>query len=107
MKYSPRTLGLFQAGGLILYVGLFASAVFCLEHFFSVHERGMPPIVGMIIFLTAFITSALSCGSIALLRPIVLLFDNQKLEAVKTIIWTIVWLIFFLAILLSIVLLFK
>jgi cell shape-determining protein MreD len=102
MKHSPLTVGLLQALGLIAYVSLFTVVVQSLGN--APHFENS--IFAMVVFLLAFIISASICGSIALMYPLILFFENKKKQAVQTIFWTVGWLIVAFCIIASIALAF-
>ncbi|HZS42961.1 MAG TPA: hypothetical protein VFA52_01955 [Candidatus Paceibacterota bacterium] len=104
MKYSHKTIGLFQAAGIILYVSFFASVIQMFSQS-PLKNVELGPFLAIIIFLLAFIVSAVICGSIFLAYPLTLFFDNKKKEAYRIVVWSLGWLIFFFLIVLIIVLL--
>ena len=98
MKLTLRRIGLLQAAGLTLYVCFFAVAVWQFEMWLAPQHIQPQPVLGITIFLLAFIISAITCSSLVLAYPAVLFFGNKKEVAVKIILWTLFWLIiFFLA----------
>jgi hypothetical protein len=54
------------------------------------------PFLGMAFFLTAFVFSALVCGSAVVGYPLVLLFEKNARRAVSVICWSAAWLGLFL-----------
>ena len=105
MKYTPRTVGLLQAAGLVLYVCFFAFMVLTFDSVAANFQIEPSPILGITLFLLSFIISAVICGSLFLAYPVILFFRNEKNIAYRIIIWNIGWLvIFFLVFLLSIAL---
>ena len=98
MKHSPKAIGLLQAAGLALYVGLFAAIAFRVREFTMGEGFPVHPIVGISLFLLAFVISAVISGSIVLAYPAVLFFDGRRRDALKIIFWSAVWFvaIFFL-----------
>jgi len=54
------------------------------------------PFLGIAFFLTAFVFSALVCGSAVLGYPLVLLFEKNARRAVAIICWSAVWFAAFL-----------
>ena len=95
MKFLSRTIGLFQAAGITLYVSVFAIAFQLFEQWFQTQGIQPQPPLGIVLFLLAFIISALICASIVFAYPISLFFGNKKDEAVKIILWSLAWLIIF------------
>ncbi len=77
-----------QALGVALYVTFFVLAIQ------SVSPAGvnLGPVTGPIFALLAFSASALICGSIVFMHPVLLFFADRKKEAVDIVIWTAVWL---------------
>ena len=100
MKLNPKTAGLLQAIGLALYVGLFVIIVQFVQQWFMLKAIAPHPIFGTILFLLAFVISALICGSLVFVYPASLFFGNREKEAIEAIIWTAIWLIFLFIILL-------
>lgn len=92
MKFPPRTTGLFQATAVATYVVLFAILAQLVPQWLKAHNIYAHPILGIILFLLVFITSALICASLVFVYPILLFFDSKKIEAVKTVLWSMVWL---------------
>ncbi len=95
MKYSPASIGLFQAAGLTAYVSIFALLVQSVQQITILRNLNLPPVLGITIFLMTFIISALICGSIALLYPTELMLAGNKKEALRIIFWTLGWLVVF------------
>lgn len=94
-KMSPKTIGLLQAFGLALYVTIFAFAVQSFQMWLKGFGVQINPALSIIMFLLAFIISALACSAIAFGYPITLFFDSKKQEAMRVVLWTGIWLIFF------------
>jgi len=95
MKYPPKTIGLFQAAGLTVYVSFFAIIAFSFQQWFVVHDTEPGPMLAITLFLLAFLISALICGSIVFTYPIILFLGEKKTEAVKTVFWSLGWLFIF------------
>ena len=93
MKFSPRILGLFQAAGLTLYVSIFAITGHLIEQWLKAEGIQLQPPLAIIIFLLAFIISAIVSASIVFAYPIFLFFGNEKDEAVRVVLWSLGWLI--------------
>jgi hypothetical protein len=91
MRFSPKVVGLLQAAGLTFYIASFAALVQGAERWI----RNPHPILGITLFLLAFVVSALISGSIVFAYPILLLFDGKKDEALRIVFWSAVWLILF------------
>lgn len=104
MKYPSRTVGLFQAAGIALYIGAFAFTVSSIETIFGNHPLPHPAF-GIAIFLMAFVISATLCSSMMFAYPATLFFGGKKEEAVKAILWSLGWLALFFAVTASSVLL--
>ena len=84
-----------QAAGLVLYVSLFASTVQQFGQWSMTRSVQVGPVLGITVFLLAFIISAIICSSIALAYPIFLFFGGKQKDAVKIVLSTLVWLIVF------------
>ena len=95
MKFPPRTTGLLQAAGLTLYVSLFAMAAREFQQWVAAQAVKPEPILGIILFLLAFIISAIICSAIIFAYPLFLFFGNKKDDAVKIILWSVCGLILF------------
>lgn len=93
MKTSPRVIGLIQASGLALYVGLFAALIQQIQNWFPPTGVQLPPGMGIVLFLLAFVISALICGSLILGYPILLFSSGKHREAVKIVLWSLLWLV--------------
>lgn len=87
-----------QAVGLTTYITLFATTANFVRQWFDTNGIKPPPVLGISMFLLAFVTSAFICVSIAFIYPGFLFFENKKSEAVKVILWTLVWLIIFFSV---------
>ena len=98
MKYTPLKIGLLQAVALSLYIGFFAVSVFKMQNWIYTTGVTAHPIVGILIFLFAFVISALISGSIIFAYPVTLFFDGHKREALGIVFWSAVWLIIIFAI---------
>lgn len=99
MKRTPRTIGFIQAVGIAAYVALFATLAYQVRTWVTTSAVVIHPIAGILLFLLAFIISALACGSIALAYPASAFFEGRRIEALKIVLWNAVGLIliFFLA----------
>ncbi len=97
MKFSPKILAFFQALGLALYVGLFAIFAIHVPPWFE-KNQATHPALGIILFLLAFVISAVISGSIILGYPIFLFFEGRRKDALKIVLWSVVWLLLFLGI---------
>ncbi|MDD5109921.1 MAG: hypothetical protein PHI63_01740 [Patescibacteria group bacterium] len=94
-KITPLFIGLLQAAGLTAYVGAFAlTAQMFLEHLKNQNVQPQP-VFSIILFLLAFVISALICGSIIFLYPVYIFSRGRMLEALKILLWSALWLIFF------------
>jgi hypothetical protein len=83
-------IGLAQATGLAVYVLAFVTIAWnIVPHF----EHRIAPLFGAMMFLTAFVTSALICGSILLGYPILLALKGQIKDAVQIVAWSAAWLV--------------
>src|SRR4051812_9391731 len=99
--YLPWKTGLWQALGLAIYVSLFASIV----QYFGGTNLITSPFESVITFLLAFLISAATCISIALIVPFKLFFEGKKKESLYVILWNIAWLAIFFIIFFIIVVL--
>jgi hypothetical protein len=97
VKFSPKTIAFFQAAGLTGYIGLFAALALRMQPWGHDIEASHP-IWGIILFLMAFVISALLSATLILGYPILLFFDGRKSEALKVILWSAAWLVVFLGI---------
>jgi len=97
MKFSPKILAFFQALGLAVYVGLFALLALHIAPWFE-NNQATHPAIGIILFLLAFVISAIISGSIILGYPIFLFFEGRRKDALKIVVWSVVWLLLFLGI---------
>ncbi len=95
LKFLPRTTGLFQASGLVLYITLFAALAYTFEQWLAAHAIRPQPIMGIILFLLAFVISATISASIVFGYPVLLFFGNRRKEAFQVVLWSMAWLIFF------------
>ena len=84
-NFAPQKVGLVQAGGVVAYILTFASLVSAIE---QTGRPDPPQILAMVFFLTAFVTSALICGTLVLGYPILLLLEKQTKRAVEVLVWT-------------------
>jgi len=90
---SPKRIGFVQALGLAGYIGVFALSVFRIQNW--VHVKNLPPhpAIGMVLFLLAFVISALICSSLVFAYPVMLFFDGRRRDALQTVLWSGLWLI--------------
>lgn len=93
MKYSSRTIGFLQATGLAVYVGLFAFTASRFTDWIHIHEISPEPVIGITVFLLAFIISATTCVSIMFGYPIFVFSENHKYEAITIVLWSVGWLL--------------
>jgi hypothetical protein len=100
MKFRPITVGFLQATGLALYASLFVSIVSFLGKW--EHTMDGNPFFQIGVILILFMTSALTCGAIALLYPIITLLDGRRKEAIFMVLYTILFLGIIFAILVAI-----
>ena len=97
-------MAFFQALGLALYVGLFAVFAIRIPPWFE-KNQATHPALGIILFLLAFVISAVISGSIILGYPIFLFFEGKRKDALKIVVWSVVWLLLLLGIFVVIALL--
>ena len=95
MSFSPRMRGMIQAVGVALYVSLFAISVQSVQRWLTEHHIQQHPILSIILFLLVFIISALVCGALIFIKPLLLFVDGKRAEALKIILWSLLWLIVF------------
>ena len=95
MKSSPKIVGLFQALGVALYISIFALFANSFQAWVSSYALDPNPVFGIILFLLAFVISALVCSSFALAYPLTLFFGGERGYALKIVSWTAVWLVVF------------
>lgn len=100
MNSSPKFIGFIQATCVSTYVFLFVSAAQNFIKWAETNKIEPHPILGAMLFLLAFIVSALISSSLVLAYPIWLFFADKKREALKTILWSAIWLAIILIILL-------
>jgi hypothetical protein len=97
---SASIAGLTQAVGLIAYIVIFVALAMnfgpLLEH--------SPSILAPVIFLTTFVTSALTCALIEFTYPLWLVVQGQVKEAIKVVAWSIAGLISLLLIIIIVAL---
>lgn len=96
-KSSPQVVGFVQALGVLAYILLFALTANGLNPWLQQSALFDTPIVAMSFVLTVFVLSALTCGSVVLAYPLVLLFGKKVRRAVEVVVWNAVWLAIFLA----------
>jgi hypothetical protein len=93
MKTSPQIVGFIQAASLTLYVDLFAAIVQQAQNWFLFHGVQSSPTTSIVLFLLAFVISALICGSLILGYPLLLFSSGKHHEAIKTVLWSLLWLV--------------
>jgi hypothetical protein len=93
MKNSPRIVGFVQAAGLACYVVLFVTLIQQAQNWPLFHGFRPTPTISMILFLLAFVISALVCSSLILGYPLWLFSSGKQHEAMKTVLWSLLWLI--------------
>ena len=86
-------VGLVQTLRVITYVAIFATVAFNLGQ----HIKVASPILSAITVLTAFVTSALICGSLVLGSPALLALKGQIRQAIMILVWSAVWLVILLS----------
>lgn len=92
-KYPTNNfIAFFQALGLVIYITLVSLLLINGESWFGSLE-----FIGPIVLLLIFSTSALICGLIVLGYPIALIFNRQRRQAFKLVIYTAIWLVVFVA----------
>lgn len=95
MKNSPKIIGFLQALGLVSYVVLFVLiariGIELLKSRFDTTPE--EPFIPMILFLLAFVTSALICGIITFGYPTYLFLNGRKEVALPAVLWTAIWLV--------------
>jgi hypothetical protein len=98
MKLSKNArVGLLQAGSVAAYVFLIVNLIPVMDRY----NLEPPKLVGGMVFLLLFVTSAFICGTLTLFHPANLIFKGKVQDAVEVIAWTGGWLISILAILLA------
>jgi hypothetical protein len=78
-----------NALGTVIYVSLVVAVMFNAEKIFGSEDQN---ITGPITFLLLFILSATVTSGLVLGKPILMYLENQKIEAVKLLIYTVGWL---------------
>ena len=86
-KLNLVLVSLLSAIGITIYVVGIALLMLNSEKIFG----KMDNLFGPVAFLLLFILSAAVCGSLALGKPAMLYFNNQKKEAIKLFLYTIGW----------------
>ena len=102
VERSNLEIGIVQAIGVTAYVLLFAFAASNLERL-KVHP---PQILAAAAFLTAFVVSALVCGSLVLAYPAVLVMQGKTKNALEIVAWSAAGLATFLLLFLAIIIMF-
>ncbi|PIR48674.1 hypothetical protein COU80_03135 [Candidatus Peregrinibacteria bacterium CG10_big_fil_rev_8_21_14_0_10_55_24] len=101
LRIPSWKVGLAQAILVLSYVLLFALTLQTVHGWLG--DNLFPnPFVGIAFFLTAFVFSALVCGSAVLGYPLVLLVENNVRRTIEIICWSAVWLAAFLGMVLII-----
>ncbi|OGC93180.1 MAG: hypothetical protein A2142_09275 [candidate division Zixibacteria bacterium RBG_16_48_11] len=100
VKFSPKTIAFLQASGLTGYIGLFAVFALRMQSWGRAIEasEASHPFWAIILFLIAFVISALVSATLILGYPIHLFFDGRKSEALKIVFWSAAWLVVYLGI---------
>lgn len=93
MKTSPQFTGFLQAAGLAFYVMIFATCVQQVQSWFLLRAVQPGPVMSIVLFLLAFVISALICSSLILGYPILLFSEGKRREAVRTVLWSLLWLV--------------
>ncbi|MDO8470002.1 MAG: hypothetical protein Q7S84_03225 [bacterium] len=93
---SPKYIALLQSVGVAAYVAVFAAVVQTTQAI--VLPQSLVPVLGIALFLLAFVTSALICAAIVFGYPATLFFDGKKREALEIVGWTMAWCVILLAI---------
>ncbi len=70
------------------YIVVLVETAFNGEKFFGTINQNVAPII----FLMTFVTSAGITGGLVLGKPVMLYFENKKMEAVKLFFYTLGWL---------------
>ena len=96
MRLSPLKISFLQALGLFLYILIFVFSVRFAQNLPEPEDS----VLGIGIFLMAFVISALACGSMALGYPAFLLLSGRGKEALKIVLGTLAWLVIFFSALL-------
>lgn len=98
LKMSLSFIGFIQALFTTLYCGLIAAIMFHGNKWFS----DIPSILGPLLFLILFTTSALVCGILVFGYPIYIYFQYKKpIQALRLVIFTTLWLLFFISIIIT------
>lgn len=83
-KLSARTAGFVQAAGVAGYITLFALTLQGLQKYMP----EVPEIAAAMFMLTAFVFSALFCGSLVLGYPSLLALGGKTKRAVEVLFWS-------------------
>lgn len=86
-----------EAAGVTAYVVVFALTVQNLQAWLLAHNAFPSPVLSIVLFLLAFVVSALICGSLVFLYPVRLFSAGQKKQALQVFLGSAVWLLVFLA----------
>ena len=90
---SPKVIGFLQATGLGAYIAVFAALAFQMRTWVEANAISIHPVIGITLFLLAFVISALISGSAILAYPAMLFFNGRKEEAIRILFWSAVWLL--------------
>jgi hypothetical protein len=102
-KMNIALTSFLQALGTFTYVLVVVMIMSNGEKIFS-SDKGL--LIG-VTMLMLFIVSAAICGTLVLVKPIMLYLDNQKKEALKLLYFTIGWLAIFTVVILAVAVLMK
>lgn len=98
LTWLRPAVGLLQASAVVAYIAVLTLFI----HWLGNMSFGHSDVLGPIMFLTAFATSALITSSLALAYPLRLALGGQVKEAVVVVVWTAVFLIVILSLLMAI-----
>lgn len=87
---SPSIVALIQVALTLLYIILFSYGVVTFMPPPDTPDA-LAPFPPMIFFLTAFVFSALLCGSLVLGYPALLFFEGVRSRALLVILWSVAW----------------
>jgi len=90
MRLYPWQAGLIQSFLLFLYITTFSLFVNTLG---PLIPQDLAEVFSMTLVLLAFVTSAFTCGAIALTYPTLLMFEGKHYDAVRVAAWNIVGLV--------------
>ncbi|MCA9370784.1 MAG: hypothetical protein KC680_02380 [Candidatus Peregrinibacteria bacterium] len=87
----PWKIALGQVLALVTYILCFVTVIQTMVS--TMGEKPFPnPFVGMALFLTTFVFSALICGSTMLGYPLILLFEKNARRSIAVLLWSALWL---------------